>query len=417
MAKTKTNFDHTKAPFVYFGGKSQASSVVWAALGDPNHYVEPFCGSMAVLLKRPHECNRAYFSETVNDLDGLLINAWRSIQLAPEATANACSWPVSEIDIMARQLAIMNWKKDKNLEILSADPDWCDPKIAGYWLHGLNSWIGSGYCGGGCWSVKDNRIYKRDRKRDKTEEEGVGSKIPQLGSDNGRGTHAPQLRENGVGSQLLHLTGNGQGTNAPQLRENGVGSKLPPIGDNGRGTNHANLRELNIENEDLIPHDITMPKLLTWFKLLSARLRHVRICCGDWKRNVTKSAAQTLSCKTSDSVGIFLDPPYKMKDRCVIYTNDSSDIANQVLDWCAGPGTDSGWRIVLAGYSGQYDRLLELNWIEVPWFKRGFLSGGFKNIVGGEAAQKICNTERLFLSPSCIKPEVKSTPMQDMFGG
>ena len=65
------------------------------ALGDVDHYVEPFAlGSLAVLLRRPHEANRTYHSETVNDLDGLLCNAWRSIQWNPEATADAASWPV-----------------------------------------------------------------------------------------------------------------------------------------------------------------------------------------------------------------------------------------------------------------------------------------------------------------------------------
>ena len=39
---------------------------MWAALGDVDHYVEPFCGSMAVLLGRPHPHVRTYYSETAN---------------------------------------------------------------------------------------------------------------------------------------------------------------------------------------------------------------------------------------------------------------------------------------------------------------------------------------------------------------
>jgi len=38
------------APFPYFGGKSLACETVWAALGDPKNYVEPFAGSAAMLL-------------------------------------------------------------------------------------------------------------------------------------------------------------------------------------------------------------------------------------------------------------------------------------------------------------------------------------------------------------------------------
>lgn len=75
--------DYIKTPWPWFGGKADAAPHVWEALGDVDHYVEPFAGSLAVLPRRPHEANRSYYSETVNDLDGLLVNAWRSMQLSP----------------------------------------------------------------------------------------------------------------------------------------------------------------------------------------------------------------------------------------------------------------------------------------------------------------------------------------------
>ncbi len=41
-------------PFPWFGGKSAVADRVWTALGpDVMNYVEPFCGSCAVLLLRP----------------------------------------------------------------------------------------------------------------------------------------------------------------------------------------------------------------------------------------------------------------------------------------------------------------------------------------------------------------------------
>lgn len=43
-----------RAPFPWFGGKSRAAPLVWSALGDVANYVEPFAGSLAVLLARPH---------------------------------------------------------------------------------------------------------------------------------------------------------------------------------------------------------------------------------------------------------------------------------------------------------------------------------------------------------------------------
>lgn len=44
-----------KAPFPWFGGKRRVADVVWRAFGDVPNYVEPFAGSLAVLLGRPHD--------------------------------------------------------------------------------------------------------------------------------------------------------------------------------------------------------------------------------------------------------------------------------------------------------------------------------------------------------------------------
>ena len=41
-----------KAPFPYFGGKATVADVIWEALGQPKHYIEPFAGSCAILLNR-----------------------------------------------------------------------------------------------------------------------------------------------------------------------------------------------------------------------------------------------------------------------------------------------------------------------------------------------------------------------------
>lgn len=43
-----------KAPFPYFGGKSRVGPIIWDRFGDVKNYIEPFAGSMAVLLGRPH---------------------------------------------------------------------------------------------------------------------------------------------------------------------------------------------------------------------------------------------------------------------------------------------------------------------------------------------------------------------------
>ena len=87
-----------KAPFPYFGGKSKVAEEVWSRFGDVNTYIEPFCGSMAMLLHRDEPVSY----ETVNDIDGLLTNFWRSIQFDPESVAEVAEVASTEIDLKAR---------------------------------------------------------------------------------------------------------------------------------------------------------------------------------------------------------------------------------------------------------------------------------------------------------------------------
>jgi DNA adenine methylase len=52
-------------PFAYYGGKTTLARHIADLLPDHEHYVEPYAGSLAVLLAKP-----ATKWETVNDLDG-----------------------------------------------------------------------------------------------------------------------------------------------------------------------------------------------------------------------------------------------------------------------------------------------------------------------------------------------------------
>ena len=72
-----------KAPFPYFGGKSKVADIVWRAFGNVPNYCEPFAGSLAVLLARPHAAK----IETVNDLDCHIANFWRAVKSDPNAVA------------------------------------------------------------------------------------------------------------------------------------------------------------------------------------------------------------------------------------------------------------------------------------------------------------------------------------------
>ena len=62
-----------RAPFPYFGGKSRAADLIWPRFGTVINFVEPFAGSLAVLLACP-EIQRPRV-ETVNDANAFLANS------------------------------------------------------------------------------------------------------------------------------------------------------------------------------------------------------------------------------------------------------------------------------------------------------------------------------------------------------
>lgn len=133
--------DFLKAPFPWFGGKSRVAHLVWDRFGNVPNYVEPFAGSLAVLLARPH----APRTETVNDIDGHLCNFWRAVRADPERVAEYATWPVSECDLHARHKWLVS-QREVLTEALKGDPEYFDPKVAGWWVWGLSCWIGSGWC-------------------------------------------------------------------------------------------------------------------------------------------------------------------------------------------------------------------------------------------------------------------------------
>jgi DNA adenine methylase len=177
-----------RAPFPWFGGKSLAAPLIWRAFGNVPNYVEPFAGSLAVLLARPH----APKVETVNDKDGLISNVWRAIAAAPDEVARWADWPVNEADLHARH----RWLVRESLpltERLIADPDWFDAKVAGWWLWGISAWIGNGWC---------------------TTEERLHRCMPKIGTP-GHGIHAPSRKRPVLGHA-------GRGLHAERCSDLGV---------------------------------------------------------------------------------------------------------------------------------------------------------------------------------------------------
>ena len=133
--------DDLRAPFPYFGGSAPIAAEVWEAIGDCDHYIEPFAGSCAVLLQRPSWHTGKI--ETINDADCLLANVWRALKNKPDECAAVCDGPVNHVDLMARKKWLIS-NRDRIKAGLLADPEWCDVQAAGYWIHSASCWIGSG---------------------------------------------------------------------------------------------------------------------------------------------------------------------------------------------------------------------------------------------------------------------------------
>lgn len=75
-----------RPPIPYFGSKQLAAERIISAFPAHQHYVEPFGGSLSVLLAKPPVA-----VETVNDLDGKLMTFWRVLRDRPDDLARVCA--------------------------------------------------------------------------------------------------------------------------------------------------------------------------------------------------------------------------------------------------------------------------------------------------------------------------------------
>lgn len=158
--------------------------------------------------------------------------------------------------------------------------------------------------------------------------------------------------------QLPHLGNDGQGIHRPPSRDTHWGESFS--GSNGE-----------------------------WLVALRARLRRVRVACGDWQRIMSNTALNPNN--DSQSCGIFLDPPYAEGNGR--YAVDSRAVSADVAAWCREHGDDKRLRIALCGYEGEHD--MPSTWRVVAWKT----AGGYSNRGGNNANQ---HRERLWLSPGCI---------------
>lgn len=376
------------APFPWFGGKSIVSEVVWRAFGEVGTYVEPFAGSLAVLLRRPGE---GPFTETVNDRDGFIANFWRALAAAPDEVAQAADWPVNEADLHARHGWLVR-QREELTERLMGDPDFYDARIAGWWVWGLSCWIGSGWCSGrGPWRQEGGRLIYDPKGH------GVEKKRPAAGKG-GRGVHGHEISK-----KVPLLANSGAGVHAkgikrqrpsarPERSGQGVHSgvyKQKPM-TFGQGFGNGVHRSLDRHSGQGLGKGV-FRDLYDWLGALATRLRRVRVVCGDWQRVMGKSVIHG-----NGVSAVFLDPPYVgVGDE--LYAHDAQGVAKGVHDWVLENAKHPKLRIALCGYEGEFKP--PGGWQTYAWRSRG----GY--------GQKTDNSarERIWFSPTCRDIELQKS--------
>jgi DNA adenine methylase len=341
------------APFPYFGGKRDIAADIWARFGSPRQYIEPFAGSLAVMLAKP---GGPASLEVVGDANGFIANFWRSVRHQPEAVARAADYPVLHIDQGARHVWLMAQRQMLSESL--HDPDWPgDAKVAGWWLWGQCSWIGSGWC---------------DWWRDKP--------LPSIGqvprADAGRGVQAlgrvPHVSDAGMGVQALgqvpYVSSAGQGVQAL--------GKIPKCDDAYVGINAISRADTSGPDGYLTSAGRAAH---VWLHKLAARLERVRVIHGSWDRCLNHHYG-------GNSTAVVLDPPYRGYED--VY-GDTGAIADQVAAWAR---EHQHLRIALCGHTGEHEMR---GWTVHTWERSS-------NTYAGTGTK---DQECIWFSPACIKVE------------
>ena len=168
-----------------------------------------------------------------------------------------------------------------------------------------------------------------------------------------------------------------------------AGRQIPVIGNSGMGVHAFSLNERG-------PYG-TMATL-------ARRLRHVRICCGDWTRVLGRSPLWPLhGGRDAGPTAVFLDPPYSH----ALHNGETygaADVAPAVAAWAREHGEDPALRIALCGYEGEHDMP---GWTAVRWdTTKGQRGGGWGQTARskGNRARENARRETVWFSPHCLVP-------------
>lgn len=308
-----------------------------------------------MLLGRPGEPA----IETVNDADAYLANFWRAVAADPGEVARWADWPVNEADLHARHRWLVETAAER-MEKVKADPEFFDPKVAGWWVWGQCLWIGSGWCARPDWTGRVN----------------AGRRARGINGAGVNGVHKPSLGAGGW--QKRPVLQHGEGGRGVHRLAHQVPDLSGDSGAAGRGI-HA-------------PGFLRRPGgLLAYMETLSDRLRRVRVCCGDFERILGPAVTTCIG-----TTGVFLDPPYPEDGRAICYSHDGDAVWWRAYEWALAHGDDPELRIALCGYEHP-EAVFPDSWEEIAWKA----SGGYGR---SERGKDNSRRERIWFSPHCLRP-------------
>jgi DNA adenine methylase len=387
--------DELQSPYPWFGGKRRAAAEIWARLGpDIVNFIDPFFGSGSILLARPGGAGKI---ETVNDLNCDVENFWRAIKYAPEEVAHFADYPVNEAAMHARH----EWLVEnlyEHRERMHTNCFYYDAERAGWWVWGQCIWIGAGWC-----------TQPKNRKHPKLD--GIGK-----GIHSNRG-HRPSSHWR----QRPHMSGTHRGNGihglkqqlpdlalGPRVQNSGRGiaklkQQIPNLrvtdGAAGNGIVSSGLLSDHLHNLPSLGNDrglngVSAPPALEWFLALQARMRRVRVACGDWKRVLGPSIlGKGKNVGGRRPCGIVFDPPYKEELRARgLYADETEGVSAEVAEWCREHGDDPELRIALCGYEGEHE--MPSSWSVYSW-------KGARGYAGDDNTNR--KLERIWFSPHCLK--------------
>lgn len=342
-------------PWPYYGGKRRLASQIWQRLGDPTVYVEPFAGSLAVLLHRETPCSR----EIVADTNGFICNFFRALRADPLQVAWWADYPTVHQDLTARHHWLLSWI-EKDSGRITEDADYYDAKTAGWWAWGLSNWIG------GEWCAPEYEKPREKRPLSGTKRGGVGCSIQRIDYPDDKRPYVND-KGSGRGSSIqrdsvphVKLSIGGQGVQAQRVAY--------PLDGMPNGT-----------------------RLLDWFYALAQRLARVVVLNRSWESAVTPTLMQHTPAGPKPMCAVFLDPPYLTGERKKgMYQSDKDDdpdkAARDSYEWAVEHG--GRYRIAYCAHADDFP--LPAGWEEIT-----------ETLGGIRVKERRHRRDAVYFSPAC----------------